>query len=288
MAWIPMLISIVFTIILFAVSNKDKYKELAGEVDKKEYPLADLLVIGFYLEEKLGNEKFTKMNEAVYRKMITIYGIEVNEYYQVYIANKLLYSILILNGLLFIQGGSGNSSILMTIASIILSIILYFAIDLSIDKKIEQRSFEIKYDFPEFLTKLVLLIDAGLTFENAWGKIVNDDTSNSPLYKEMKKVINNINAGVPREVALRNMARNCRVNSITKFVAIVLQNINKGSNDMTIMLTNLSNECWRERKSLAKKKGEEASSKLLFPMIIILVAIFLVVLVPGFMQMMSM
>ena len=72
---------------------------------------------------------------------------------------------------------------------------------------------------------------------------------------------------------------------ISKFTSIVLQNINKGSSDMVFMLQQLSYECWVERKLSAKQKGEEASSKLLFPMMLMLLAVFTVVLVPAMMQM---
>ena len=54
---------------------------------------------------------------------------------------------------------------------------------------------------------------------------------------------------------------------------------------MVFMLQQLSEECWVERKLAAKQKGEEASSKLLFPMMLMLLAVFAVVLVPAMMQM---
>jgi len=50
------------------------------------------------------------------------------------------------------------------------------------------------------------------------------------------------------------------------------------------MLKNLSNECWETRKNLAKQKGEEASSKLLFPMMLMLMAVFIVIMVPAYFQ----
>ncbi len=42
--------------------------------------------------------------------------------------------------------------------------------------------------------------------------------------------------------------------------------------------------CWENRKNMAKKMGEEASTKLILPMMIIFVAILLVVLTPAVLQ----
>ena len=87
--------------------------------------------------------------------------------------------------------------------------------------------------------------------------------------------------------SLNKLSRRCKVQEISKFTSIVLQNMSKGSSDMVFMLKQLSDECWLERKLSAKQKGEEASSKLLFPMMLMLVTVLAIVLVPAMMQMLS-
>lgn len=285
--FIPFILSLSITLILYIISRKEELPVDRDEIDKKEYPLIDFLCIGFYLYKLIGEKKIMKINEEVYNKIVAIYGVEAKENFIIYEANKLLYSILILNGIYFIQAASGEFSIAILFIGIIGAIATFFIADTTIAKKFETRSLEIKYDFPEFLSKLVLLLGAGLTFENAFEKVVTENSNKSVLYKEMNKVYKNIQNGKPRDVSLKDMSRRCRVLSVTKFAGIVIQNISKGTSDMTMMLSNLSDECWNERKATARLKGEEASTKLLFPMMIMLIAIFLVVLVPAFMQMVS-
>ena len=135
------------------------------------------------------------------------------------------------------------------------------------------------------MTQLVLLINAGLTIERAWGKILEHIDKNTVLATEMTKTYNDMRSNKSISKCLNDLSRRCKVKEISKFTSIILQNINKGSSDMVFMLQQLSEECWVERKLAAKQKGEEASSKLLFPMMLMLLSVFAVVLVPAMMQM---
>ncbi|WP_194190075.1 type II secretion system F family protein [Clostridium chrysemydis] len=287
MAFVPFVISIAILLTLILISKKIDYSDTLKSIDKKEYPLADIMPIGLFLYDKIGEGEIRRVNEDAYQKMLIIYGNETSAMYRIYVANKFVYSVLFLVLINFIQAANGEFSLIFTFISIGAAVGSFFLADTTITNKVQERAKDIKYEFPEFLSKLVLLVGAGLTLENAWGKIVDKSTSNSPLYKEMRRTYMDIKNGVPRETSLTNLSRRCRINQITKFASVIIQNVNKGSGDMILMLNNLSDECWNERKLLAKEKGEVASTKLLFPMMIILVAIFIIVLIPAFMQMMS-
>ena len=101
----------------------------------------------------------------------------------------------------------------------------------------------------------------------------------------MEKTYKDMQNNKSKSKCLNDLSRRCKVKEINKFTSIVLQNVNKGSADMVFMLQQLSDECWVERKLAARQKGEEASSKLLFPMMLMLIAVFAIVLVPAMMQM---
>jgi len=45
-----------------------------------------------------------------------------------------------------------------------------------------------------------------------------------------------------------------------------------------------SNECWQLRKNMAKRLGEEASTKLVLPLMIMFVGILIIVILPAVMQ----
>ena len=217
--------------------------------------------------------------------MISMYGIEVEFNFRLHMANKFMLSIIAIDAVYFIVLANGSINLFMIILGLIAGIATYFLSDSLQEEQFKKRTKEIKYDFPEFLTQLVLLINAGLTIERAWGKILEHIDKNTVLATEMTKTYNDMRSNKSISKCLNDLSRRCKVKEISKFTSIILQNINQGSSDMVFMLQQLSEECWVERKLAAKQKGEEASSKLLFPMMLMLLAVFAVVLVPAMIQM---
>ena len=62
------------------------------------------------------------------------------------------------------------------------------------------------------------------------------------------------------------------------------QNLRKGMKGLTQMLKLESIQAFEERKARAKKLGEEAGTKLLFPMFLMLAVVLIIVIVPAFMS----
>ncbi len=285
-AGIPFIISVLTTLVLLLVSKKNtEYVSETNQLSKEQYPFKDIMPMGLLLADKVGIEKLKVKNKELYEKMISMYGIEVEFNFRLHMANKFMLSIIAIDAVYFIVLANGSINLFMIILGLIAGIATYFLSDSLQEEQFKKRTKEIKYDFPEFLTQLVLLINAGLTIERAWGKILEHIDKNTVLATEMTKTYNDMRSNKSISKCLNDLSRRCKVKEISKFTSIILQNINKGSSDMVFMLQQLSEECWVERKLAAKQKGEEASSKLLFPMMLMLLAVFAVVLVPAMMQM---
>ena len=285
-AGIPFIISVLTTLVLLLVSKKNtEYVSETNQLSKEQYPFKDSMPMGLLLADKVGIEKLKVKNKELYEKMISMYGIEVEFNFRLHMANKFMLSIIAIDAVYFIVLANGSINLFMIILGLIAGIATYFLSDSLQEEQFKKRTKEIKYDFPEFLTQLVLLINAGLTIERAWGKILEHIDKNTVLATEMTKTYNDMRSNKSISKCLNDLSRRCKVKEISKFTSIILQNINKGSSDMVFMLQQLSEECWVERKLAAKQKGEEASSKLLFPMMLMLLAVFAVVLVPAMMQM---
>ena len=285
-AGIPFIISVLTTLVLLLVSKKNaEYVSETNQLSKEQYPFKDIMPMGLLLADKVGIGKLKVQNKELYEKMISMYGIEVESNFRLHMANKFMLSIIAIDAVYFIVLANGSINLFMIILGLIAGIATYFLSDSLQEEQFKKRTKEIKYDFPEFLTQLVLLINAGLTIERAWGKILEHIDKNTVLAAEMTKTYNDMRSNKPISKCLNDLSRRCKVKEISKFTSIILQNINKGSSDMVFMLQELSEECWIERKLAAKQKGEEASSKLLFPMMLMLLAVFAIVLVPAMMQM---
>lgn len=285
MIYIPLLICFIGITIIYLISKKRGYEKEIKTISKEDYPLKELFGIGFVVIDAIGIKRFKKINANIFEKLVALYGIEAEKQTRGYIANKIVMSLIFMTILYAFQVATGSFSLLLTAVAPIIAIGIFYLMDTTLDTLMKKRSMSIKYDFPEFVSKLALLINAGLTFDAAWEKIVLAIKKDTTLNNEILITYNDMKANIPKEVALRNFARRCKVNFITKFSNLVIQNINKGTSDLTIMLDNLSNECWIERQALAKQKGEEASTKLLFPMMIMLLAVFIITIVPAMLQM---
>ncbi|MDY4079314.1 MAG: type II secretion system F family protein [Clostridium sp.] len=283
-ALIPLIIDVLLIVILYFPSKK-KYEDEIENYSKEEYSLLEFMPMGLKVIDIFGEKRFKSLNQTSLNKLIGLYGLETEKKYRAYFANKIVIGFLFSLIIFAFQVINGKFSLLITILGIVAPIIIYFVLDSKIDDDLKKRSENIKYDFPDFLNKLALLINAGLTFEGAWKQILSRDKRNNILNSELRTTLKDIEANVPRDIALRNFARRCKVNIVTRFTNLVIQNLNKGTSDLTNMLDSLANECWLERQNYAKRKGEEASTKLLFPMMLMLIAVFIITVVPAMLQM---
>jgi tight adherence protein C len=281
---IPFLCVFTLIAILYLLGNKKGYKKEIDNIDKTQYPLKDFIAVGLYIVDTIGISKFKKVNSDTFSKMLSLYGIESNDNFRIYEANKCLYMLCGWASVYLLMLANGEFSLPMTLLGPLAMVGVFFLIDSTLNNDFEKRSLKIKYEFPEFLSKLTLLINAGLTVEGALDRIVTGNKNETPLYYEMKKTLLAIKGQKGVDEALKDLSRRTKVKEITKFASIIMQSMMRGSADIVGMLNQLSFECWESRKNMAKQKGEEASTKLLFPMMLMLAAVFLLVMTPAMLQ----
>ena len=75
-----------------------------------------------------------------------------------------------------------------------------------------------------------------------------------------------------------------RVKAYRKLAALLTQNLRKGSKGLSELLRTEADQAFEERKAAAKKRGEEAGTKLLLPMFMMLSMVLLIVIVPAFLS----
>jgi len=277
---------IVFLLLLISfisiyLISKDRYMDYIKPLDKKSYPLKDILHVSLFILDKTGYKCDTEYDKRQLIKLAEISGHKYAMYYlEIFWAEKIAF---VLIGLLLISllGISQGISLGFGAFSVFILVIMFFLPDSQLKDKIKKRHIKIQMDFPDFLNKLTLLINAGMTITKAWEKIVNDNTQKSPLYEELTQTIADIRGGKSEIQAYEDFAKRCRMSEISRFVSIIVQNLRKGSNEIVSILRLQANECWEMRKHAAKRLGEEASTKMLFPMMIMFLAILIIVAVPA-------
>ena len=149
--------------------------------------------------------------------------------------------------------------------------------------KLTARRQEIVLDLPQVLSKLTLLVNSGMVLRDAWKKV--SITGERALYQEMQNANLEMENGVMEIDAYRNFAERCNVKEVRKFTSLIIQNLNKGNEELAYFMKDLSDEMWEVKKNEVKQKGEKANSKLLLPMMMIFIGILLMVMVPVMQQM---
>ena len=236
---------------------------------------------------KAAYEPMYRYSKSVKMKVSELYGKKYIDYYsEIHNGSKWLLAVLGFIAMLAFAGincfnDEHISSIVCVVLSPIVAIALALLWDKNLDGKIEDRRDAIMIEFPEFINKLTLLVNAGMTIPKAWEKIVTDNKKNTSLYNELDVSLAEIRAGKSEAVAYEEFARRCKVKEIIKFVSVIILNLKKGGSEVVPAMRAQSDECWEMRKATARRLGEKASSKLMLPMAIMLVGIILIVALPA-------
>jgi tight adherence protein C len=267
------------------ILSRGKYDSFIAAVDRERYPFYALMPIALLLLDKFKHDYNTQYDRKLMIKIIEISGIKYSQFYiRVHWANKivlLMLSLLFISFIaLFVEMDAG-----FIIFSIALILTVAYLSDNELKEKIKKRRLAIQMDFPDFLNKLILLIDAGMTVTRAWEKAVEDNKKGGVLYSELETVLAEIKSGKSEYQAYEDFSKRCRTPEVTRFMSALIQNLRKGNADIVSVLRLQSNECWMMRKNAAKRLGEEASTKLIFPMMLILIAILIIVATPALLAM---
>lgn len=153
----------------------------------------------------------------------------------------------------------------------------------------KKREEQLKLDYPEMVSKLTVLLGAGMSVKQAWNKISaqyrvekqNKKEQTRLVYEEMMKTSREMEDGVSERIAYQRFADRTGVLVYRRFVRLLLQNMSKGALGLYALLEQETQNAYLERKNLAKKRGEEAGTKMLFPMMLMLGIVMAIVLVPA-------
>lgn len=153
----------------------------------------------------------------------------------------------------------------------------------------KKRKMALDVEYPEMVSKLSLLLSAGMTVYGAWKKITGSyiekrkiDTSLfKPVYEEMIITCHEIESGIGEEKAYERFGERCGQRRYRKLGNILTQNLKKGTKGLSAMLETEVDDAFEERKSMARKYGEEAGTKLLGPMVVMLGIVMFILIVPA-------
>ncbi len=182
-----------------------------------------------------------------------------------------------------------DNSILLLMISFAVAVGIYFLLDKDLHSNHEKRREEMKESYPQIINKMVLFLSAGMTIRGAFQKIAEDYNAenkdikqNKAVYEEMLCTCQELRMGASESVAYEAFGKRSGSQEYIKFCTLLGQNLKKGNSTLLNRLREESQKAIQEQMNHRMKIGEEATTKLLVPMIIMLSIVMVLVMVPAF------
>lgn len=180
--------------------------------------------------------------------------------------------------------------LLLILMGVLTGLLLYALEKQNAGKALQKKEEQLLLDYPEVIHKLTLFMGAGMTVKRAWKKIVADYEEQKEVwgerfvYEEMKQTCHEMESGIMESESYERFGRRCRVQEYVRLGALLSQNLRKGTKGMSQLLKLEAVQAFENRKARAKRRGEEAGTKLLAPMFLMLAVVLFIVVVPAFMS----
>ncbi len=152
----------------------------------------------------------------------------------------------------------------------------------ALSARASKRQKEIRKALSDTMDLLTISVEAGLGFDSALAQVVKNVPG--PLSQEIARTLQEMQIGVSRIDALRNLSDRTEVDELDGFVLSMIQ-ADKYGVGVAAVLRAQSTELRQKRRQRAEETAQKVPLKLLFPTIfMILPALFIVILGPGAIQ----
>lgn len=260
-------------------SENEEYDGYIAVLDGDSYFLKSMYGIGYYLIEKAEIDFASMKFRDKEKKIAELKGKKYARFYMVAdYAGMITYVVLFATVGFLLGGVTGRFEI--AAICIMLGVFLAFYLAYTNNKIVEDRHEKVMQEFPHLLSKMALLINAGMPLREAIESSIRG--KKAILSEEFGTVLSEMENGTSDIEAMMGLAERCDVPEVKKLVSMIVQNLQKGSAELGKNLMEMSSEIWKERVSGVKEIGEKASTKLLLPILIIFFGIMLMVIVPFF------
>lgn len=182
-----------------------------------------------------------------------------------------------------------RSYLLLPLLGVIAAMAIYMLQGQARRTEKKQREALLMLDYSELVSKLMVYIGAGLTVRNALetisqhfdALIARGIKADRPLYQELRTMVIQFRRNMPESEIYLSFGRRVNLKPYTKLVSLIEQNRMNGARNLRAMLELEMEDAFEQRKTTARRLGEEAGTKLLLPLFIMLGIVMIIVIVPA-------
>lgn len=182
------------------------------------------------------------------------------------------------------------SPILFSVLGIVLAVCLLILPEQRRTEKIRTREEELIRAYPEIVSMLAVLMGAGMTVRGAWTEIASGYSGmqdhgmeQKTVYEEMTYAVRALDKGEREEDVYTEFGRRCGLTSYMRLAGLLSSNVRLGSAGLLPLLRAEADQALEERMRNARRYGEEASAKLLAPMMLLLLVVLALLVAPALM-----
>jgi tight adherence protein C len=172
------------------------------------------------------------------------------------------------------------------------------------EKEDEQakRTEGLKNDYPKIVSRFVLFMNAGISVRRSLEKIASEYRNiaerNSaaeqkrcvllrkkrrmhPGFEEICHVMEDLQKGVPEMRAYSELGKRCRTAEYKNFSDLLIRCVTKGGRDILMLMQKEAAEAEEMRRKQVRMRGEEAGTKMLLPMVLMLAVVMAILMIPA-------
>lgn len=130
--------------------------------------------------------------------------------------------------------------------------------------------------------RLTLLAQTGMPIRQIFARLSKE--KEGVVYEEVRRTFREMESGMTQTEALERFGKRTRLPQYKKCAALLAQNIRRGTGELITALGQEAENAFEEQKAAARRKAEEAQTKLLFPMLLMLSVVMILILVPAWLS----
>jgi len=149
----------------------------------------------------------------------------------------------------------------------------------NLQSKAVKRQEEIDQGFPNAISKIALLVTAGMNIVKAIEETAESD--DSLMYRELRIAVKEMNQASTVQGAFTRLQCRCNNKYLDKMVTIITKSYVAGNTNLASDLKSINDECWLDKKHNARRMGEKIQNKLFIPTMLMFIGILVVIVVPA-------
>ena len=157
--------------------------------------------------------------------------------------------------------------------------------DYYIKSRITARQASIRKNLPDIMDLLVVSVEAGLGFDSAIMRLY--EHNRTPVMQELYQAVHDVQLGVHRRTALKEMADRCNVQEMKIFASSMIQAEQLGISIKSVLISQ-ADQLRIARKQKTEAKAMKAPVKMMIPTVVFIFPVmFIILLAPAVLRFMN-